>query len=113
MIRRPPSSTLFPYTTLFRSLYAPALVLSVILGWDVGPTCALLGALVVGTIVLGGSRAVAAAHALQFSIILGTLALTFVLVLRALPPGMGLPGALAVAGGAGKLRALDATLDPA
>ena len=95
------------------TLYAPALVLSVILGWDVGPTCALLGALVVGTIVLGGSRAVAAAHALQFSIILGTLALTFVLVLRALPPGMGLPGALAVAGGAGKLRALDATFDPA
>ena len=36
------------------TLYAPALVLSVILGWDVGPTCALLGALVVGTIVLGG-----------------------------------------------------------
>src|SRR3712207_8075825 len=26
MIRRPPRSTLFPYTTLFRSLVAPALV---------------------------------------------------------------------------------------
>src|SRR5256885_12520309 len=25
MIRRPPRSTLFPYTTLFRSLHAPAL----------------------------------------------------------------------------------------
>src|SRR2546427_9141306 len=25
MIRRPPRSTLFPYTTLFRSLYSPAL----------------------------------------------------------------------------------------
>src|SRR5258708_26324669 len=26
MIRRPPRSTLFPYTTLFRSLFAPAML---------------------------------------------------------------------------------------
>src|SRR5262249_23969672 len=81
------------------TLYAPAVVLSVILGWDIGSTCVLLGALVRGTIVLGGSKAVAQAQALQFSIILGTLALTFVLVLRALPLGMGLTDALAIAGG--------------
>ncbi len=95
------------------TLYAPALVLSVILGWDVGGTCALLGGLVVGTIVLGGSKAVAAAHALQFSIIMGTMALAFVLVLRALPPGLGFGDALAVAGAAGKLHALDTSFDPA
>ena len=95
------------------TLYAPALVLSVILGWDVGLTCALLGALVVGTIVLGGSRAVASAHALQFSIIMGTMALAFVLVLRALPHGMGLGDALTLAGAAGKLHAVDTSFDPA
>jgi len=95
------------------TLYAPALVLSVILGWDIGLTCALLGALVVATIVLGGSKAVAHAHALQFSIILGTLALTFVLVLRALPQGMGLPDALVVAGASGRLAAVDTSFDPA
>ncbi len=95
------------------TLYAPALVLSVILGWPVGTTCALLGALVVGTIVLGGSKAVSHAHALQFSIIMGTMALAFVLVLRSLPGGMGLGDALAVAGSAGKLEALDTSFDPA
>ncbi len=95
------------------TLYAPALVLSVILGWQVGVTCALLGALVVGTIVLGGSKAVSHAHALQFSIIMGTMALAFVLVLRSLPGGMGLGDALAVAGAAGKLEALDTSFDPA
>src|SRR5262245_25187083 len=95
------------------TLYAPALVLSVILGWDVGLTCALLGALVVGTIVLGGSRAVSHAHALQFSVLLGTLALTFALVLRALPHGLVLADALAVAGQAGKLQAVDRSFDPA
>ena len=95
------------------TLYAPALVLSVILGWDIGFTCALLGALVVLTIVLGGSKAVAQAHALQFSIIMATLALTFVLVLRGLPQGMGLRDALVVAGGSGRLAAVDPTFDPA
>jgi len=95
------------------TLYAPALVLAVILGWDVRLTCLLLGALVVGTIVVGGSRAVAGAQALQFTIILGTLALTFVLVLRSLPAGMGLTDALSVAGAAGRMHALDLTFDPA
>jgi Na+/proline symporter len=95
------------------TLYAPALVLSVILGWDVGLTSLTLGALVVGTIVLGGSKAVTHAHALQFSVIMGTMALAFVLVLRALPEGLGLGGALAVAGGEGKMLALDPTFDPA
>ena len=95
------------------TLYAPALVLSVILGWDTGFTCALIGALVVATIVLGGSKAVAHAHALQFSVILGTLALTFVLVLRGLPQGVGLPDAMVVAGAAGRLAAVDPTFDPA
>jgi Na+/proline symporter len=95
------------------TLYAPALVLSVILGWDIGWTCALLGALVVVTIVLGGAKAVAHAHALQFSIILGTLALTFALVLRGLPHGMGLSDALGVAGASGRLVAVDPKFDPA
>src|SRR5262249_31760533 len=80
------------------TLYAPALVLSVILNWDIGLTCVALGALVVGTIMLGGSKAVSHAHALQFTVIFGTLALTFALVLKALPAGLGLGDALAVAG---------------
>jgi Na+/proline symporter len=95
------------------TLYAPSLVLAVVLGWDVGWTCALLGALVVGTIVLGGSKAVSHAHALQFTIIMGTMALAFVLVLRSLPLGMGLGDAMAVAGAAGKLNAIDTSFDPA
>jgi len=95
------------------TLYAPALVLSVILGWDTGTTCVLLGALVVGTIVVGGSKAVAHAHALQFCIIISAMVLTFVLVLRALPAGLGIGDALAVAGSAGKMQALDPHFDPA
>ena len=95
------------------TLYAPALVLGVVLRLDTGLTAAILGALVVGTIALGGSRAVAHAHALQFSIIMGTMALAFMLVLRGLPHGLGFGDALAVAGAAGKLEAIDFKFDPA
>lgn len=95
------------------TLYAPALVLSVILGWSVGTTAAVLGLLVAGTIVLGGSRAVAHAHALQFIVIMGAMGLAFVLVLRGLPEGLGFGDALAVAGAAGRMRAVDVTFDPA
>lgn len=94
------------------TLYAPALVLGVILRVDTGLTAAVLGALVVGTIALGGSRAVAHAHALQFTIIMSTMALAFVLVLRGLPHGLGLGDALAVAGSSGKLNAVDLQFDP-
>src|SRR3712207_8594419 len=36
MIRRPPRSTLFPYTTLFRSLLAPALLAALVVTQTVG-----------------------------------------------------------------------------
>jgi Na+/proline symporter len=94
------------------TLYAPALVLSVLLGWSVGTTAALLGLLVVGTIVMGGSRAVSHAHALQFTVIMGAMALAFVLVLRGLPAGLGFGDALAVAGATGRMRAVDLHFDP-
>src|SRR3989475_5980654 len=49
MIRRPPRSTLFPYTTLFRSAYAPALV-----GFFGAPGIrATVGAPVVSWVALG------------------------------------------------------------
>ncbi|HEV2104579.1 MAG TPA: sodium:solute symporter, partial [Candidatus Eisenbacteria bacterium] len=95
------------------TLYAPAIVLAVVLGWSVGPTCALLGALAVAYTASGGSRAVGHTHALQFAIILGAMAVAFVCVVRALPPGLGLGGALAVAGAAGRLQAVDLRFDPA
>jgi Na+/proline symporter len=94
------------------TLYAPGLVLSVILGLDLRVTCGLLGLLVIGTTTLGGSRAVAHTQALQFTIILGAMVLAFALALRALPPGLGAGGALAVAGHLGKLNAVDTHFDP-
>src|SRR2546427_7961180 len=42
MIRRPPRSTLFPYTTLFRSVSMPIFWLGVMLAWFFGVTLRVL-----------------------------------------------------------------------
>jgi Na+/proline symporter len=94
------------------TLLAPAIVLSVVLGWDLRWTCLLLGALVVGVTTLGGSKAIAQAHALQFTIIIGAMTLAFVLALQRLPEGVGPGDALAVAGHLGRLNAVDTHFDP-
>lgn len=95
------------------TLYAPSLLFSVVLGWDLHWTCAAMGLLVVAVTTLGGSRAVSHTHALQFCIIMATMVGAFVLVMRGMPEGLGLGGALAVAGREGKLEALDLSFDPA
>ena len=94
------------------TIYAPALVLSVILGWDIRWTCALLGALVVFYTALGGSRAVSYTHALQFTIIMATMALVAVRIAISLPPGVGPSETVALAGLSGRLNALELRFDP-
>ena len=94
------------------TIYAPALVLSVVLGWDVRWTCALLGGLAVVYTASGGNRAVSHAHVLQFLIIMSAMAIAFGLVVASLPPGVGLADAAHLAGHLGKLRAVTFAFDP-
>lgn len=94
------------------TIYAPALVLSVILGWDVRWTCVLLGGLVVVYTASGGSKAVGYTHALQFLIIMGTMVVAFGLILASLPAGVSAGEAAVVAGLGGKLNALELRFDP-
>jgi SSS family transporter len=94
------------------TIYAPALVLSVVLGWDLRWTCVLLGGLVVIYTTAGGSRAVSHTHFLQFLIIMGTMALAFVWIVGSLPEGVGLLDGVRVAGHLGKLNAVTTAFDP-
>lgn len=94
------------------TIYAPSLILSVVLGWDVRITCTMIGGLVVIYTVSGGSRAVGYTQALQFTIILATIAVAFVLAVRALPEGVGLGDAFSAAGAVGRLNALQTRFDP-
>ncbi len=93
------------------TIYAPALVLSVLLGWDLRWTCALLGGLAVIYTTSGGSKAVSHAHAVQFLVILGAMTLAFALVMRALPAGVGLGDASALATRLGRMNPLQTRFD--
>jgi Na+/proline symporter len=94
------------------TLYAPALVLAVLLGWDVRWTCALLGGLAAIYTFSGGGKAIGHAHTLQFLIIVAAMALAFALVMRALPTGVGFRDALLLAGRSGRLNAIQLHFDP-
>jgi Na+/proline symporter len=94
------------------SIYAPALVLSVILGLDIRWTVGLLGGLAVVYTIAGGSRAVSHTQALQFTIILLTMGVAAVVIASSLPRGVSLGEAFGVAGTLGRLNALELKFDP-
>jgi SSS family transporter len=94
------------------TIYAPALVLSVILGLDIRWTVALLGGLAVAYTIVGGSRAVSHTQALQFTIIIGTMGVAAWVVASSLPQGLSFGEAAGVAGTLGRLNALELKFDP-
>ena len=94
------------------TIYAPSLVLSVILGWDVRITCVLLGGLAVIYTAAGGSQAVSHTQALQFTIILATMGVAAAVIALSLPRGVSVADASYAAGALGRLNALELRFDP-
>ena len=94
------------------TIYAPAIVLSTVMGWRLDATILCSGLLVVAYTVSGGSAAVNLTQKYQIGVIfIGMLAALVVLLLK-LPAGLGFRDALAVAGGYHKLEAVDFSFDP-
>lgn len=94
------------------TIYAPALVLSSILGWNIYYTNLAIGALVIVYTVFGGTKAVAHTHKLQMIVILGGMALAGVILISKLPDFLSFNDALDVAGKMGKLNVIDWEFDP-
>jgi Na+/proline symporter len=93
------------------SIYAPALILSSILGWDILYTNILSGCAVLLYTIIGGARALSYTHLLQMGVVtLGMLA-AGVMVVRLLPPEISFTDALHVAGKMGKTNVIDFTFD--
>jgi SSS family transporter len=92
------------------SIYAPAIVLSSVLGWSLGRTNAIMGALVILYTVSGGARAVSRTQTLQMVVMLGGMALGLHFIVSQLPPSVSLADAVAIAGHLGKTRAVDWSL---
>lgn len=88
------------------SIYAPSIILSSILGWNIYLTNVLMGGLLLVYTYSGGAKAVAHTQKLQFLIILGSMALAGFLVIERLPEGLTFNDALYVAGKSGKLNVI-------
>lgn len=88
------------------SIYAPSIILSSIMGWNIYLTNAIMGGLLLIYTYSGGAKAVAHTQKLQFLIILSSMALAGYLVVAQLPDGMNFSDALYVAGKSGKLNVI-------
>ena len=94
------------------TIYAPAIIISTVLGWRLDVVIVGTGLLVIVYTVTGGSEAVALTHRWQMAVIAaGMVAALIVLIVR-LPDGLGFTGSVAAAGALGKLHAVDFSLDP-
>ena len=93
------------------TIFAPSLILSTILGWDLFWTNLALGLFVVIYTAAGGSRAVDWTHVHQMIVIFCGLFVAFGMVIWLLPDGVTLIDATRVAGQAGRLNAIDFSFD--
>ena len=88
------------------TIYAPAIILSTVLGWRLDLTIIFTGLLVIIYTVTGGSAAVNLTQKWQMAVIFGGMITAFVVLLSKLPAD-----AVPIAGAMGKLQAVDFTPD--
>ncbi|MBS1855586.1 MAG: sodium:solute symporter [Acidobacteria bacterium] len=93
------------------TIYAPALVLSVILGWPERLTTVCVGATVVTYTMLGGIKAVTWSDVQQMAVIFAGLVISLVTVIVLLPQSVSFGDAVYLAGAAGRLNAVTTTFD--
>jgi SSS family transporter len=93
------------------TLYAPSLVLSVILGWSEGATVALMGGATIVYVVYGGNRSVIWTDVVQMGLIWLGIFLCVGVAVTQMPPGFGVRDALALAQATGRLETVDTSLD--
>jgi Na+/proline symporter len=94
------------------TIYAPAIILSTVLGWPLDLTIIGSGAIVILYTVSGGSEAVNVTQKYQMAVILLGMIAAFVVLIMKMPAGLGFTDMLRVAGGMGKLNAVDFSTNP-
>jgi Na+/proline symporter len=93
------------------TILAPALIISVILGWDFRLTIFMIGGLVIIYTAAGGTEAVYKTHLLQMAIVTAGMAAALFMVFRRLPPDISFSSAIHVAGKLGRLNVINFAFD--
>jgi Na+/proline symporter len=94
------------------TIYAPAIILTTLLGWNLQLTCLLMGGLVIIYTVSGGSRAVSLTQKWQMAVIMGGMFIAFYYVLESFPSTLGFKEGIDIAGSLGKMEIIDYSIDP-
>lgn len=94
------------------SIYAPAIILSSLMGWSLNSIIVVLGGVVVLYTVSGGSKAVSQTQKQQMIVMLGGIGVAAVVIVFRLPDGVGLGTATTLAGALGRMNAVDFSFDP-
>ena len=93
------------------TIYAPSIILSVVLGWDLKLLVVLVGVLVISYTMIGGTKAVNVTQKQQMFIIFLGMFIAFGFILKRFPEGIGFSEALSIAGNSGKLDIINFEID--
>ncbi len=89
------------------TIYAPAIILSTILGWRLNLTSIVIGLVVIIYTVSGGTKAVSVTQRQQMAVMIGGMLIAGYMVVHYLPEGISMGDAVAVAGKMGRMNIVD------
>jgi SSS family solute:Na+ symporter len=93
------------------TIFAPAIILSAVLGWDLLTLNIIIGFLVIIYTVSGGTKAVNVTQKQQMIIIFIGMVIAFYMIMSQLPADITFSKALDIAGASGKMKVLDFSFD--
>ncbi len=93
------------------TIYAPSIILTSVLGWDMNLTVVGVGLAVILYTVTGGSHAVSLTHKYQMTVIMSGMAVAFGVVVYKISGHASFTENLSVAGALGRLNVVDLSFD--
>ncbi|HMI08345.1 MAG TPA: sodium:solute symporter [Flavobacterium sp.] len=94
------------------TIYAPAIILSALLGWNLTLMNIVIGVLVIVYTFAGGTKAVNVTQKQQMFVIMSGMIITFFLILHLLPNDMTFSNAMHIAGANHKMDVVNFSFDP-
>lgn len=89
------------------TIFAPAIILSVVLGWNIITLNIIIGLLVIIYTVSGGTKAVTVTQKQQMFVIFAGMIAAFIIILNLIPKDVSFTKALDIAGASGRMEILD------
>ncbi|WP_430468525.1 sodium:solute symporter [Winogradskyella ouciana] len=93
------------------TIFAPAIILSVVLGWNIVTLNIIIGVLVIIYTVSGGTKAVTVTQKQQMFVIFAGMVAALIIIINLIPEEVSFTDAIDIAGATGKMQVLDFSFD--